>query len=208
PRGRQAGTVRWDGRSHDIAVVASVIEAARSGHRAPADALRMHRRRAAAGRLVLLVVDTSGSMGARDRLTRTRAALRSVLDRVYVSRDRVALQAFRAGRAELVVAPRRGVGAARAAIEALPTGGGTPVESALRGAARLLRRVQAERPGESSLLVLVTDGRTRDSVRAAATEVGALATQTMVLDTEAGATRLGRARQIAAWLGASYEAIG
>lgn len=168
----------------------------------------MHRRQAAAGRLVLLVVDTSGSMGARDRITRTRAALRSILDRVYRQRDRVAVQVFRAGRAELLVAPRRGVEAARAAVEALPTGGGTPLAAALHAAARLLHRARLERPGESSLLVLVTDGRTRESVRDAAADITAVATQAMVVDTETGPTRLGRARQVAAWLGASYEAIG
>ena len=210
PRGRRVGVQRWDGRSRDLALVPSVVEATRRGvHpvRIDADSARMHRRRATSSRLVLLVVDGSGSMGAHDRMARTKAGLRSILERVYVARDRVAVQVFRGGHAELLVPPGRSVAAARVAIEELPTGGGTPLAAALHGAATLLRQARLGRPGESSLLVLVTDGRTRESARDAAYDVAMVATTSMVLDTEVGPTRLGRARQIASWLGASYEVL-
>ena len=164
-------------------------------------------RSAASSRLVLLVVDGSASMGAYERMARTKAGLRSILERVCVTRDRVAVQVFRGGRVELLVPPGRNIASARAAIEELPTGGGTPLAAALHGAATLLRHARLERPSESSLLVLVTDGRTRESARTAACDVGTVATTSMVLDTEVGPTRHGRARQIALWLGASYEVL-
>ncbi|RJQ12399.1 MAG: VWA domain-containing protein [Dehalococcoidia bacterium] len=210
-RGRAYGAEPWDGRSRHIAAIASVAEATRHSVRVPVQvgthSLRMHRRRGPSQRLVLLLVDGSGSMGAYERIARTKAGLRSIIERLYIHRDRVALQVFRNRRAELLVAPSRNLAAARAAIEALPTGGGTPLAGALRAAADLLRRDQRVHPGQSSLLVLITDGRTREDAREAAAEVAAVATSVMVIDTEAGPVRLGRVRLVADWLGASYEML-
>ena len=209
-RGRRIGSQRWDRRSRDIAVVPTLVEVARAPRRdgrIDTRSLRMHRRREPSGRLVLLLVDGSGSMGAHERMARTKAGLRSIVERVYVRRDRVAVQVFRGGRAELLVPPGRSIVAARAAIEALPTGGGTPLVAALQGATVLLHRAQREHPGESSLLVLVTDGRTRERLEEATREAAASATASMVLDTETGPTRLGRARRIAGWLNATYEVL-
>lgn len=210
-RSRAYGAQPWDGHSRRIAVSATVAEATRQSAHSPvivgARSLRMYRHRGPSQRLVLLLVDGSGSMGAHGHILRTKAALRSVLDRLYVHRDRVAVQVFRNRRAELLVAPGRNIVAARTAIDTLPTGGGTPLASALREAADLLRRDQHVRPGQPSLLVLITDGRTREDVREAASEVAAVATSILVVDTETGPVRLGRARGIADWLAASYEAL-
>lgn len=210
-RGRAYGAQHWDGQSRRIAVSATVAEATRQSARSPVvvgvRSLRMYRHRGPSQRLVLLLVDGSGSMGAHGHMARTKAALRSVLDRLYLHRDRVAVQVFRNRRAELLVAPGRNIAAAHTAIEALPTGGGTPLASALHEAADLLRRDQHARPGQSSLLVLITDGRTREDVREAAAEAAAVATSILVVDTETGPVRLGRARGIADWLAASYEAL-
>ena len=211
-RGRVVGARAWDGRSSDIAVVPTLIAGLRRGSvdhaRVALADLRLHRRRAPAERLVLLLVDGSASMGAREYMGRTKAGIRSVIDRVYQRRDRIAVQVFRDGRSTLVVPPGKNIAAARAAIESLPAGGGTPLRAGLSEAAALLRGRQRTHPGETSLLVLVTDARTRDLVRDVALEVADVTTERLVVDTEAGASRLGRARQVADWLGASYEPIG
>lgn len=208
-RGRRVGVARWDRHSHDIAIIPTLIDALHrpTGSHMSLASLRMHRRNAAPSRLVLLVVDSSGSMGAHERMSRTKAGLRSMLERIYVRRDRVAVQAFRGARTELLLSPCRSIAAARAVTGSLPTGGGTPLRAALYAAAEVLHREHLRRPTESTLLVLVTDGRTRESVHDAATEIARLTTTSMVLDTETGASRLGRARQIANWLGASYELL-
>ena len=210
-RGRIAGVRAWDGRSRDLAVVPTVIARATRGHLDGAGVdrrdVRVHRRRGPAERLVLLVVDASGSMGAAERMRRTKAGIRSVIDRVYLRRDRIAVQAFRGGRSTLLVPPGKNIAAARASIEALPTGGGTPLRDALVEAAMLLRRRARTHPDETSLVVVVTDARTRVAVRDAAEELASVATDCLVVDTEAGASRLGRARQLAGWLGASYELL-
>jgi magnesium chelatase subunit D len=211
-RGRASGVQTWDGHSHHVALVASVAAALRNHRGTPvrleAPDLRMHRRRSPSQRLVLLLVDGSGSMGAQDRMARTKAGLRSILDRLYVRRDRVALQVFRNRGTELLVPPGRNLGAAHAAVEALPTGGGTPLAGALHAASALLQRVARTHLDASRMLVLITDGRTREDVRDGAIEVAEVADQRLIIDTEAGAIRLGRARQLAQWLDAQYEALG
>ena len=210
-RGQIAGTRAWDGRARDLAIVPTVIASAsrRRDARGGIEArdVRIHQRRGPAERLVLLVVDGSSSMGAQEHMARTKAGLRSVIDRVYLRRDRIAVQVFRSGRADLVVSPGKNIAAARAAIEVLPTGGGTPLRAGLTEAAALLRGRRRIHPDETSLLVLITDARTRESVRDAATEAADVASACLVVDTEAGPSRLGRARQLAGWLGASYEAL-
>jgi len=209
PRGSAAGTHAWDGASRDIALFASRIAAARAGRAAvQAGDLRMHARRARTARLVVLLVDGSGSMGARERMARTKAALRGILDRVYQRRDRVAVQVFRAGGSELLVAPGRSIAAARGALDALPTGGGTPLDAALRSVTALLLREARIHPDGDRLLIVVTDGRARGDVEAAARAAARAATTTLVVDTEDGPVRLGRARALAAWLEGAYEATG
>ncbi|MDA0302472.1 MAG: VWA domain-containing protein, partial [Chloroflexi bacterium] len=158
-------------------------------------------------RLVVLLVDGSASMGARERMVRTKAALHSILDRVYQRRDRIAVQVFRRGGSELLVAPGRSVSAARAGLDALPTGGGTPLDVALRSVAALLRREARTYPQAERLLVIVTDGRARGELEAAARDAALAATTTLVVDTEDGPIRLGRARVLSTWLGGTYEAI-
>jgi len=114
--------------------------------------LRTERR----GRLVLFVVDTSGSMGPELVAVARRMAL-EVLERAYVHRDRVAVVAFRGERAELVLSPSRGAELAHRALGDLSFGGTTPLAAALSLARRVLSQQRAER-SESSVVV-ISDGR-------------------------------------------------
>ncbi len=209
-RGGVVGHRRWDGASHDIAPLATLLRAALRGHRAlRADDLRVHARRGPARRLLLLLVDASGSMGARDRMGRTKAALLAVLAQAYTYRDEVAIQSFRDDAIPLLAGPTRDLGRVRRAIEALPVGGRTPLASALRTAAALLRREHASRDHEASL-VLVTDARTSDSpthLASAAAEVREATRGNLVIDAEAGPVRLRRAERLATLLGARYTSL-
>src|SRR5205823_14324925 len=67
-------------------------------------ALREHVRARREGALLCLVVDASGSMGARRRAARVKGALLGLLRDAYARRDRVAILAFRDGGARTVVA--------------------------------------------------------------------------------------------------------
>jgi magnesium chelatase subunit D len=121
------------------------------------DALRFKRFRGRAGALFIFLVDTSGSMAA-NRIAQAKGALAQLLRRSYVNRDRVALVAFRAHGAELLLAPSPAVSRARALLDALPVGGATPLAAGLLRALEVARR--AARQGARQLrLVVFTDGR-------------------------------------------------
>jgi magnesium chelatase subunit D len=161
------------------------------------------------GRLLLFVVDASGSMAAWRRMRQAKAAVLSLLVPAYQRRDRVALVAFHGRGAEVVLPPARGLGRARRALERLPTGGATPLADGLAAARRLLGAERRRRPRQPAWAVLLTDGRANaggaGAWAAALREARALAgcgAALLVVDTEAGPCRLGRAAALAAALGA------
>jgi magnesium chelatase subunit D len=183
------------GATGDVAVVAT-LRARLTGD----DALHQHVRSGRESALICLVVDASGSMGARRRLARVKGALIGLLRDAYARRDRVAVIAFAGRRAQLLVSPGAPLEHAAAAIRALPTGGRTPLAAGLDDAALLLRRERAREPRRRSIAVVLTDGRVQDpdgAVPAAAVRLGRAADAVHVVDTEDGPVRLGLAAALA-----------
>ncbi|HEV2772641.1 MAG TPA: VWA domain-containing protein, partial [Thermoleophilaceae bacterium] len=193
-RGIAAGSI--DSRpatpgSDDLAVVATLRERLLAGDAA---GRRQHVRAGRESALLCLVVDASGSMGARRRLARVKGALLGLLRDAYARRDRVAVVAFRGGGAHVLVAPGTPLERAAEAIHELPTGGRTPLAAGLDTAERLLRRAAVGEPGRRSIAVVLTDGRVDDpagEVPRAAARLGRAADAVHVVDTEEGPVRLG-----------------
>jgi magnesium chelatase subunit D len=154
------------------------------------------------GNLVLFVVDASGSMGSRSRMSAVKGAVLSLLLDAYQRRDKVGLITFRGSAAELALPPTWSVEAAAARLTQLPTGGRTPLAAGLRRAAETLRVERVRDPQRRPLLVVVTDGRAtgpRGGTHLAdaytvAGNVAAAGTASVVVDCEAGPVRLGLAR--------------
>src|SRR5439155_1656338 len=89
---------RWRSRTV-VATLRARLAGAEDGH------LREHVRAGREGALLCLVVDASGSMGARRQLAHVKGALLGLLRDAYARRDRVAILAFRDGGAHVLVAP-------------------------------------------------------------------------------------------------------
>ena len=159
--------------------------------------------------LVLFVVDASGSMAARQRMTAVKGAVLSLLMDAYQRRDKVGLITFRGTSAELALPPTSSVEVGAARLESLPTGGRTPLAAGLLRAHETLRVERMRDPHRRPLLVVVTDGRATGGPGAlaeAGRAAGLLAAQGLagvVLDCESGPVRLGLARRLAGQLGAS-----
>ncbi|NUR31678.1 MAG: putative cobaltochelatase [Catenulispora sp.] len=162
------------------------------------------------GNLVLFVVDASGSMAARQRMSAVKGAILSLLLDAYQRRDKVGLVTFRGHDAEVVLPPTWSVDAGAARLTSLPTGGRTPLAAGLLQAADVLRIERMRDPQRRPLVVVVTDGRATqashtkdplaDARRAAAhlaTTVAAVAGTSVVVDCEAGPVRLGLAARLA-----------
>ncbi|WP_354642785.1 putative cobaltochelatase [Kitasatospora camelliae] len=165
-------------------------------------------RRGRESNLVLFVVDASGSMAARQRMTAVKGAVLSLLMDAYQRRDKIGMITFRGAQAELALPPTSSVEVGAARLEQLPTGGRTPLAAGLLRAHEVLRVERMRDPDRRPLLVVVTDGRAtggRDALTQAHRSADLLAAQglaAVVLDCESGPVRLGLARTLAARLGA------
>ncbi|MFI5891318.1 VWA domain-containing protein [Actinoplanes sp. NPDC051513] len=152
--------------------------------------------------LVLFVVDASGSMAARKRMTIVKTAVLSLLRDAYQRRDRIGMITFRGHDAEQVLPPTSSheVGVLR--LASLRTGGRTPLAAGLRAAAATIATERRRDPRRRPLLIVVTDGRATsgpDPVTVAPALAGVAA---VVVDCESGPVRLGLARRLATALDA------
>ncbi|MFD7259585.1 putative cobaltochelatase [Streptomyces sp. NPDC059874] len=176
------------------------------------DDLRQATREGREGNLVLFVVDASGSMAARQRMSAVKGAVLSLLLDAYQRRDKVGLITFRGSGAELALPPTSSVDAAAARLEQLPTGGRTPLAAGLLKAHEVLRIERLRDPSRRPLLVVVTDGRAtsagalggdpRELSGRSARLLAAEGVASVVVDCESGPVRLGLAGVLAADLGA------
>jgi len=152
--------------------------------------------------LVLFVVDASGSMAARQRMSTVKTAVLSLLRDAYQRRDRVGLVTFRGSEANLVLPPTSSheVGVLR--LRDLATGGRTPLAAGLRTAARTLDAERRRDPSRRVLLVVVTDGRATSGPDPLPVARALSGTAAVVVDCESGPVRLGLAGRLAAALDA------
>jgi magnesium chelatase subunit D len=163
------------------------------------DDLRQASREGKEGNLVLFVVDASGSMAARQRMSAVKGAVMSLLLDAYQRRDKVGLVTFRGTGAELVLPPTSSVEAGAARLEKLPTGGRTPLAAGLLKAREVLRVERLRDAARRPLLVVVTDGRATGGpepvalASRAARLLAAEGTASVVVDCESGPVRLGLA---------------
>lgn len=209
PRGRVIRAVP-DQNPSSLAVGATLRSAAlrdSDNFQVTKDDLHQQIRTGRTANLILFVVDASGSMAAQRRMEAVKGAVLSLLTDAYQQRDEVAVISFRGESAQLLLPPTRSVDLAEQNLRELPTGGRTPLPHALSVALETL-----EKTGMPPLLVLLSDGKAnvalndgndpwQESLRFAEllAERGVPA---LVLDTETGYLRLGKARQLAQALSA------
>ncbi len=214
--GRTTGARRPEGALTKLHLAATVRAAAphqrargRSGRGLVVrrDDLRQATREGREGNLVLFVVDASGSMAARQRMSAVKGAVLSLLLDAYQRRDKVGLVTFRGSAAEVALPPTSSVDAAAARLESLPTGGRTPLSAGLLKAHDVLRVERLRDPARRALVVVVTDGRATggpEPVALAARAARLFAAEgiaSVVVDCESGPVRLGLAGQLAGELG-------
>ncbi|WP_262702650.1 MULTISPECIES: putative cobaltochelatase [Streptomyces] len=215
--GRTTGARRPRGTLSALHLSATVRAAAphqlARGRRGPGllvrrDDLREAVREGREGNLVLFVVDASGSMAARKRMSAIKGAVLSLLLDAYQRRDKVGLITFRGADAELALPPTSSVDTAAARLERLPTGGRTPLATGLLKAREVLRVERLRDPARRPLLVVVTDGRATEARRSggptpveragrAARMLAGDGVASVVVDCESGPVRLGLAGALA-----------
>ena len=201
------------GRPRDVALAATVRAAAphqraRGGEGPGIEVrtcdLRQNVREGREGNLILFLVDASGSMAARKRMSAVKGAVLSLLNDAYQRRDKVALISFRGEEARILLPPTSSVGLATSRLEDLPTGGRTPLAAGIEKAADVLKREELRDRERRPLLVLLTDGRATagPDPQVAAARMSSLGATSFVVDTEEGYVRLGMAGELAGAMGA------
>jgi len=214
PHGRPVSSVRTDSAPELLPTVrAAALARPGAAFEVTAGDLRRALRRGREANLVVLLLDTSGSMAARRRGRAVATTALSLLGDAYRRRDRVALLTFRGEAATVVVPPTRSTELAARRLRDLPVGGRTPLGAGLEAVQRLVRREAWRDPARRPLLVVVTDGRaTGDGdalaqARKAAAALARAGTSSIVVDAEDGPVRLGLAGDLARHLKAELVTV-
>ncbi len=165
------------------------------------------------GTTILFVVDASGSMGAKKRMSAVKGAVVSLLTDAYQKRDKVGMVAFRKSQAEVLLGITRSVELAQKSLKDLPTGGKTPLSAGLFKGYEILKAAKKKDPEMVPVLVLVSDGRTNSSLNNGdpyeealeiANKIASENIQSIVIDTEQDFIKLGLANNIAKAMNAQY----
>ena len=158
------------------------------------------------GNLVIFVVDASGSMAARDRMSAVSGATLSLLRDAYQRRDKVAVITFRQQDARVLLPPTSSVYIASRRLTRFDTGGRTPLAQGLLAARDMVVRERARDRARRSLVVVLTDGRATGGpdplgrARTAAARLVAEGAAAIVVDCETSYVRLDLADDLAAHL--------
>jgi len=157
-----------NGRPRDVDIYGSLVRAVLNGKKPPikldAGDVRVRVRKARAPTLWVLLLDSSGSMAVQRRISIAKGVARKLVENGYVKKSKMALIVAKGNRAEVVVPPTKNYMRVLESIENVPTGGRTPLSSALHS---LLSISERERRRERSLQVrafLITDGKANVSL--------------------------------------------
>jgi magnesium chelatase subunit D len=211
--GKSISATAEPGAGHGIHVFGTLLAAAgrqsQPGRLRPSpDDVRRAIREGREGNLVIFVVDASGSMAARDRMSAVSGATMSLLRDAYQRRDKVAVITFRQQDAQLLLPPTSSVHIAGRRLARFDTGGKTPLAQGLLAARDVVVREKARDRARRSLVVVLTDGRATGGpdplgrTRVAAARLVAEGAAAVVVDCETSHVRLGLAEQLAGYLGA------
>ncbi len=170
------------------------------------------------GNLLLFVVDASGSMGARGRMTASKGAVMSLLLDAYQKRDRVAMITFRKNEAAVNLPPTTSVDLAGKLLAEMPVGGRTPLSAGLVKCHEQVRNYLIKNPTAQPIVLFITDGKcnvalangkpVEESLLLASALARDKRIRSIVVDTEeAGLVTFGLARRLAGAMEAQYFKI-
>ncbi len=150
-------------RIKDVDFYNSLVWAVLNGKRPPINLgpedIRVRVRRAKAPTLWVLLLDSSGSMAVKRRISIAKGTAEKLVENGYIKKSKMALIVARGREAKIHVPPTRSYLEVLEKIEYVPTGGKTPLSSALY---KLLLLADRERIKDRSLKVrafLITDGK-------------------------------------------------
>ena len=155
---------------------------------------------------IYLVVDTSGSMGQRQRLQGTERLLSQLVQMMYVKRQYVSLIAFQKQGAQCVVPLTQRIETIPKVLGEARIGGRTPFVKGIEETVKQIGIDMSQMVHVQAKVVIITDGKVTSQALQGLDDIGRwLANQgiqTTVIDTDTSFVRMNRAKEIAHMLGA------
>ena len=111
------------------------------------------------GNFLLFLVDASGSMGAKGRMTASKGAILSLLLDAYQKRDKVAMISFRKTEAVVNLPVTSSIELAAQHLAEMPVGGRTPLSAGLDKAYGMIKSLQYRDPASRPIVIIITDGK-------------------------------------------------
>jgi magnesium chelatase subunit D len=105
------------------------------------------------------LVDASDSMLVEEQMKLAKGAVLGLLTQAYQKRYRVGVVVFHHWHAHEVLTPTTSITRARQALQAVATGGGTPLAEGLYTVLQVIRSESIRHPHDLPQLILVTDGK-------------------------------------------------
>ena len=160
---------------------------------------------------IYLVVDTSGSMGQRQRLQGAEKLLSQLVQMMYVKRQYVSLITFQKHGAQCVVPLTQRIETIPKALGEARIGGRTPFVKGIEEAVKQIGNDMSQMGHVQAKVVIITDGKVTSQALQGLEQVGdwliSQRIQTIVIDTDASFVRMNRGKEIAHMLGAEYVRI-
>ncbi|WP_162874613.1 vWA domain-containing protein [Pseudomonas viridiflava] len=155
-----------------------------------------------ASELWLVIVDASASTRRYQALSQAKGLLAELFDDAYRRRVRLALLTANGSTPRWQHQGLKASSALQPWLDGLGAGGGTPLTAAFEQAQQWLDKRQKQHPAEQQRVLVMTDGRVKDSGVLPAFNCPGL-----LIDIESGPIRLGRAQQMSVHLGIEYQHI-
>ena len=155
---------------------------------------------------IYLVVDTSGSMGQRQRLQGAEKLLSQLVQMMYVKRQYVSLITFQKQGAQCVVPLTQRIETIPKALGEARIGGRTPFVKGIEEAVKQIGNDMSQMGYVQAKVVIITDGKVTSQALQGLDDIGRWLVnqgiQTTVIDTDTSFVRMNRAKEIAHMLGA------
>lgn len=149
--------------------------------------------------LHLILLDTSASTLQQGLLANAKAAVNSIAQQAYVRREQLSIIGFGNQQVDILLGQQKAPKAVKAYLDSINGAGGTPLREVLIQARQQQQQLLRSQPNTAVRTYLITDGRTTQAF-----EDLNLLGDVMVIDTEQGDVKRGKAPQIAKALGAHY----
>ncbi|MBC7096009.1 VWA domain-containing protein [Thermococcus sp.] len=152
-----------NGTIKDVDFYNSLVWAVLNGKKPPIkldlNDIRVRVRKAKAPTLWVLVLDSSGSMAVQKRISIAKGIAEKLVENGYIKKSKMALIIAKGNQAEIFVPPTKNYWEVLEKIESVPTGGRTPLSSALYNLLLLANRERIKDRSVKVRAFLITDGK-------------------------------------------------